>query len=600
MFLIFSGSVKGVILHCSMDKESKALVEKFAIFFQKACNCEVHVDLLEKETMASPNISDWYSDIIEKSTFAIIICSNKYNNRVPQRHDDIIFKDAIQRALDKEKMSNNIHIIPVQFSLSENEIVSEVLARKPCLKLMKDITKLYQKIHSMDPPVWLQTMLDCEKYAECREGSELKQAIVMAAEKLAKSQTISLEKEIDIIKENDFKPIKTPSISSKTREYYMEIFKGLSESTSSLDSTSSTEDKDSDESTPFINQPCNMNDSGQPIGSSKHFIEPNNATNINAYPSNQVSSKNVSNGHFRRPPPSQAKGSNLGHNIPKEIHTDLIVDSIQCGVMNQPSNRYDYVPLDENKQPNRANKYPVYYQNQNEPICQIPYMNFASTGTRYDKNIHCPVHGYKEELEPRQMAKEILVDDGFHDYTHPSYERFNSYPQDPHSAYVKHLMTDTAKNKFEFQAVDSYDHSPNEETIHLSLPNKYLNDKYSNDRTDSGFDTGIPYDFGDWGLDKNDEQRIDHIRKQPEKLYKEHQCSNCGVYRGRGCTKSDRLSASERDFCSLPLDKRREFTSDMFFPPEDTDSCLSDNDHGTEDIMDQMVSINEKMEENKS
>ena len=566
------------------------MVQTFAIYLRNICNCVIYVDLLEKDKTRLATPKTWYSDMLKSSTFVIIVCSEEDD----KKSSSDIFQDSIEMAMAKQRTSNDVRIIPVKFSLSANETVPSCL-NQSCLKLMEEFADLYRRIDiPREIPKQLQSMVSYEKYTECKEGSELKQALDNARTALKQTQVVE-----DLTKPH----LKySEKESGKVNDFNImdEIAKLMTPSSSlntlSLQSVDRESGLDIAEGTPFLHrEPDQM------------AINKDLASNQNCAQNNNIKSTE----HTGSDHPIRCKASCRSGIVKKEK-----LDSQQFEHFNSTKQHHikcfphHFLGTEQFYKPDHST---VCYQNMNCPRCQyFPHEPVSPQVLRYSEKRTCPLHGNREETESLLTENNVqnvffmgVSSDG---YGYVPSKTYHSYPHDNYSDHMNQHVGDDVKQRFQFLAVDPHNSSNYSCKTLVGSQNQ---NKYATDQEfDSGYASGLPYKFAEPGPDNMElheiqENRIPIVEIHCDKLvqnpadqinWNDYQKASDGKYSVNSRKRNNELSSSARYSYPLSLSKKREFTSDMFIPPDDIDSCFSDNERGSEELMDQLADFNDKME----
>lgn len=618
---------------------NQKVIERFVLYLQHICNCFTHVDILEKDKDKLKNPEKWCSDILKTATFVIIVCSKDSYNidcRIPQTQSEKFYRWAIQKAVSKKTSSNDIRIIPVKFSIAPNEIVPDISPKMTCLTLMEDVFKLYNSIHSYKKiQKDIQDKIHAETYfTKSQEGSDLKQAVDNARQTTEPKCVIlddpSNSQLLISDKDKQVQPDKTNCDNKKTclseslelkseiKSFHSGVMDKLADfntSESSIDSIammSDEQDGDIDteihEDRPLLFSVTDPNDIKTDMTREEGCIRTRAHSGIEHY--------------------EAAKETTI-NNYLENIERNRLTPGIQ---MTEAHHCRNHMPLNqshfyhnqknpiESKRLYRHNLPEAYYQNMNQPHVSVqqpvvPH-NLGTDGVPRVTHV-CQMLGNRGHFQSPEFETNLDYTYGrdvpSEEYSNPDYvtRTYHSYPQEQYSQYQNRNLHHQHVSKhfkpmFEFQAVDPPESEGTD--CHVIL----LNKKYQDKQIDSGYGSGIPHDLGAKSRTQygDRESRIqmpetafnaEVLNQRTETLTMEHLEGNIDNGNGK-CIVNDekrhgKLSSSARYSYPLSLNLKRDFNSEMFIPPDDLDSCLSEEDDSSNEIMDQLASINDRTED---
>ena len=603
-FQNISGAKKPTGLILCRSTADQIVIKNFALYLQNVCDCIIHADVLEPNRDKLKEPENWCSEKLEKASFVIIVCSKEpVDEIVPDRpaQTESFFSLAILKALEKQKRFNNIRIIPVKFSLGPEETIPPQLGtNSSCLLLMQDMEKLYGKIHSVRS-VSKQTFekLDSKTYHISREGSDLKVALDNARTNIEPKVPL----EFNSIKVKDYNydtPIAHLSKIEDSGKSVKEKIEDINISVSSINTFASGcnehgQDIDSDtpETEPLLdNRHVDIKSSTEQfrieghrlsLPRQRHFSESYSAHRRQDFTDGTfVPLQECTTEYENRSRPVIERQVSLNHPCahhisskgqpPSYYNQNTVADSEQIYQPNVPSEFYGG---------NQGNPYHIHPHDLNNSPLYI-----------------CPRHGNKEHFHSPHLDKRyvhsIIETCGERMYDEYDPKADQSYPRDHYGVYENRSRQGpyiptafTYRPSLEFPAVDPY------ERRHISSDNDetQIDSGYKSDKSD------VPHNFvsvkGTEFRHAQDKIRTSETSFINQTINDSDDDSDKRIE--NGVQREGEISSAGRYSYPLSLSVKRDFHSGMFIPPEDLESCLSEQDGSSStDIMDQLAEINVK------
>lgn len=502
---------------------------------QNICGSSVQADCLE--TMK-------FSDEMRMATFVIIVVSTDAENKMSS-HGGNHYRCEVEKVLSRNNHSNSIKIIPVTFAVTPNETTPGFLgAKQTCLILMEDIEKLYCRIHTVRTvPKYLRDKMDTKTYhTKSKEGSELKHALDNARKCLPVEEKNETRKN-DVQLCTEKKPIpNSPEREKLSYRRFMDTVADINSSTSSIDIISlvSKNDHESPEQTPLLSH--------------------------SAYAAIMKPDYDCDRGLCRNIAPKQVNERRRFHseNTPTDREQNF-QDNQQFSshqvsrVVCCPRPAFERAFSDDHYSRNTPHLDPSQpYFNQTMDTNQI-YSRKKSANVRHRiGQPFPPLHNQIVSFDTNPEA--IFLHNAHH--CHDTKVQFSSpgyiYPEDDYYKEGKHFGF--AQKEYHSYPQDKYSMCKNQTRQHMHTPN-------------------IPNRLPP----KLEFQAVETARSNPpeSKVQVQGEMSTAGRYS-----------------YPLSLNIKRDFHPDMFIPPDDLESCISNqDDNSSNDIMDQLANINHKSED---
>ena len=595
------------------------MIKKFALYLQNVCGCVIYADVLESNRNTLEQPERWFTEKLEKSSFVIIVCSKEpvlRGNPASAIQTESLYDKIVSKVVEKRNRSNDIRIIPVKFSFHSDETIPRKLGlNSNCLLLMEGMDRLYGRIHLVTKQS--NDKLDFKEYHLSKEGSDLKIALDAARTNTEPRplESKSNKETVAIVKESNINTLKSRSLKNFEEEFKIEDIKRKMEdmniSVSSINTFASDwnePDRDSDSDAP----------EHEPLLESR-YVDVKKRTEQNGDKIEKPIASFRRQRHFSEGYPSQRKQ----HFIEKSsIH--CFGKRTECENTYRPSFKRQ-VSLDHSGEHQISSKYrPMLHYNQNTvPDSEQIYQHNVPSEFYHNNNEQdypfknqrnpyhlqqlgmnntpyiCPRHGSKEhghspELDKRYMCS---INETYSDRIYDEYNpnaAYHSYPQDHYNVYENRQnhdlflpTTDRYLPRLEFPAVDPQERR----NLSREKDDVQFDSGYKSDRTDNPYRnlTDNSQEF------RNVDDRIESTKTSIIHKTSIESDPDSDKRTEQTFQREGEISFAGRYSYPLSLSIKRDFHCDMFIPPEDLESCLSEQDGGSStDIMDQLAEINVK------
>ena len=578
------------------------MIKKFALYLQNICGWVVYADILESNRNELEQPERWFSDKLEKSSFVIIVCSKEHF-----LESDSFYNMAISKALEKRNSSNTIRIVPITFSLSPDETIPRELSCYSVFNLMEEMESFYCKIHSKTKH--FHSSIDFKQYHTSKEGNNLK--LALASARLNTQANVSLDfkdtvtklKEENVDKSNNYlldcveDMPKIEDIKRKLEDMNMSQ-SSINTFASECNEPGLDSESDTPEHEPLLENRhpgVKMNPGQSAIGNEEpiHLLV-RQRHNSEGYPSQRIQhfiDENPAD-HFGHRNDNQTSYRPEGHILdnPYEHH---------ISPKYRPSLHYTQNTVADSEQRYQQNVHPEFHRSFSEH--DYTYQNQRNPCVIHRADVHnahhlCPRHGGKEydhspDFHKRYMCSMNEYEGIYDEYNNRAY---HSFPQD----YYEYDVYETRQNHdlflptpvrhmpiIEFAAVDPKERrtaSQEKDDVQfdsgyksngLGAPQRLLTDNGSESRATEDQETEIFF-----VNQTSNKLKHDDDKRTEETNHREGEITSTGRYS-----------------YPLSLSVKRDFHCDMFIPPEDLESCLSEQGGGSStDIMDQLAEINVK------
>ena len=582
----------------------------------------------------------------------IIVCSPDSNvvpTGIPKTSSDAFYKWAIQKAISKKNSSNDIRIIPVKFSLHPNEVVPDLVSKMRCLTLMKEISGLYNSIHSYKKiPKDIQDKIKAETYfIKSKEGKDLKEALEKAMQfclqnsehkpivldESSEAQELLSDKDKKDEKENVTKaklernPQEIIEVQHKNESFspgVMEMFAEINSSNSSIDAISSVSnvpDRDSELETPeqvpllYNSLKCSdkISDSQGDLGALRTenpaCIKPSATNKVNPLKKylETFESSDIVDKHSAR-----LHDNKLEYRHATDRH---LIEPQLCRHHRQSNNSHIRLNQNNSSEFEQMHKHDLSLHVSDLPTAYYHKFNQANFSLQHPVAAHtansgvvphasrvCQIHGNHNQFDSPNFESDrgyvYYYDIQPEDYSNQEqfYRPYHSFPQETHHQYrnTHHQhVPDRLQQRLEFSAVDPHD-------FEISGRHMAASNKQRGMQIDSGYESCIPRGGANAGVTNKEHNPYNKdiiyqrtVTTDNDQL-EEHDEDIVCKYETDDGKRHETMSSSARYSYPLSLCVKRDFHSDMFIPPDDIDSCWSDKDGSSTEIMDQLASINDR------